>query len=415
MVLFYVVAGAMALGVALVLARPLFRPVGSATSRDARDAELYRDQLAEIDRDLGRGAISPAEAEGARAEVSRRLLTAADRAEASRGLATAPPALSGLVAGLALIGAPAVALVVYLSVGAPGMPDRPLAARSGGEAATGGETRLSQTEAEAMAPPDAAQADAAPPEGMEEYAALIQRLERVVEERPGEAQGLELLANGYMRLGRHAEAWRAYDDLIEVLGEQAKAEHYAAMAEAMVLAAGGYVSPEAEQALAKALARQPGLPVARYYRGLTMAQGGRIDEAIAVWEKLKGETPPDAPWLEFLDRTLAEARALRGGGAGAVGSVAGSGPSAAEMAAAEAMSPEERQAMIEGMVSRLEERLTSEGGAPEEWLRLMRAYVQLDRPEEAERVASMGIAAFGSSSEADFLREQALLMGLEPE
>ncbi len=271
-----------------------------------------------------------------------------------------------------------------------------------------------------MAPAEAAApADSAGPEGIDEYAALIGRLEKVMQERPGDARGLELLANGYMQLGRHAEAWRAYRELIGALGDGARAGHYAAMAEAMVLAAGGYVSPEAEQALDEALAREPGLPVARYYDALAMAQGGRLEQAIAVWEELKRETPPDAPWLGFLDRTLAEARALRDGGgqvaAGAAGGAAGGGPSAAEIAAAEAMSPEERQAMIEGMVARLEERLTTEGGEPEEWVRLMRALMQLDRPEEAERVASMGIAAFGSGSEAGFVREQALLMGLDPE
>jgi cytochrome c-type biogenesis protein CcmH len=76
------------------------------------------------------------------------------------------------------------------------------------------------------------------------------------------------------------------------------------------------------------------------------------------------------------------------------------------------MSPEERQAMIEGMVARLEDRLTSDGGTPEEWLRLINAYVQLGRRDDATRVARLGIASFGDGSEAGFLREQALLMGV---
>ena len=417
MVLFYLVAGALALAVAAALAWPLIGGAGGTASRDARDAELYRDQLDEIDRDLARGAITEAEAEGARAEVSRRLLAAAGRAEASRGLAAAPRGFSTLAAGLAVVGAPAVALIVYLGQGAPGLPDRPLAGRSPGETQQGAPTRLTQTEAEELAPAEApAGRPSEVPAELQEYAALIERLEKVMESREGDAQGLELLANGYMRLGRYSEAWRAYHELIDALGERAKAEHYAAMAESMVLAAGGYVSPDAERALDTALERAPELPVARYYDALAMAQAGQIDRAIDVWEKLKGETPPDAPWMAFLDRTIAEARALRDGApAAAESGAAAGGPGAAEMAAAEALSPEERQAMIEGMVARLEDRLTTEGGEPEEWLRLMRAYVQLDRPGDAERVASLGIAAFGSSSEADFLREQALLMGLDPE
>jgi cytochrome c-type biogenesis protein CcmH len=138
-----------------------------------------------------------------------------------------------------------------------------------------------------------------------------------------------------------------------------------------------------------------------------MAQNGRIGEAIAVWERVKAETPAGAPWLEFLDRMLAEAKAVRDGAPGPA-----PGPSAADIEAAGALSPEQRQEMIEGMVAQLEERLTSAGGSPEEWLRLMNAYAQLGRRDDAARIARQGIAAFGASPEAGFLREQALLMGL---
>jgi cytochrome c-type biogenesis protein CcmH len=151
------------------------------------------------------------------------------------------------------------------------------------------------------------------------------------------------------------------------------------------------------------MTRYPSQPLSRYYAGMAMAQAGRFDEAIVIWGRLKAEAPTDAPWLEFLDGMLAEAMARRDGAPG---------PSAAEIEAAAAMSPEERRAMIEGMVARLEERLTSGGGEVEEWLRLMNAYVQLDRPGDAARIARLGIAAFGNATEASFLREQALVMGL---
>ncbi|MBL8653711.1 MAG: c-type cytochrome biogenesis protein CcmI, partial [Alphaproteobacteria bacterium] len=36
---------------------PLLRPKGDAQSRAEFDKEIYRDQLAEIDRDMARGAI----------------------------------------------------------------------------------------------------------------------------------------------------------------------------------------------------------------------------------------------------------------------------------------------------------------------------------------------------------------------
>jgi cytochrome c-type biogenesis protein CcmH len=284
-----------------------------------------------------------------------------------------------------------------------GQPDLPLAGRP----AAGQEARPSQAEAEAAFTPVPA-----PPLSSEQqdYATMIARLETVMEQRPNDARGLELLASVYMRLGRYGEAWRAYEKLAVVTGDPAEAELHASMAEAMVLAAGGYVSPEAERALNQALARDPALAMARYYRGLLMAQNGRIDEAIATWKTLRAEAPEGAAWRNFLDSVLAEAASQNGASEGASDGLAG--PSSADIEAAGALSKEERQEMIATMVARLDARLTTEGGEVEEWLRLMNAYAQLGQRDNAARIARLGIAAFGSSSEAGFLREQALVMGL---
>jgi cytochrome c-type biogenesis protein CcmH len=404
MVLFYAVTGAMALATALLLVWPLIARRGGAEPGMPRDAQLYRDQLDEVERDLVRGTISAGEAASARADVSRRLIGATARADAAAALAPAPRLPSHLLTGIALIGAPVLALALYLAYGTPGQPDLPLAGRP----AAGQEARPPQAEAEAAFTPEQT-----PPLSSEQqdYAVLITRLESLLEQRPNDARGLELLASGYMRLGRYGEAWRAYEKLAVVTGDPSEAELHASMAEAMVLAAGGYVSPEAERALDQALARDATLPMARYYAGLLMAQSGRIDEAIATWQSLKAEAPEDAAWRDFLDSMLSEAVAARDGTRdGARDALAG--PNAADIEAAGALSPEERQEMIAGMVARLDARLTREGGEVEEWLRLMNAYAQSGQRDDAARIARLGIAAFGSSTEAGFLREQALVMGL---
>ena len=298
---------------------------------------------------------------------------------------------------------PAVAVLVYVALGMPGQPDLPLAQRPVERLA---DSRPAQAQAEAAVP--AAPTRPLSEEG-EHYAALIRQLESTLQARPDDVRGLKLLAPGYARLGRHGEAWRTYRHMIDLLGDQATAEHYGAMAEAMVLAAGGYVSPEAEQAVSNALARDPDLPIARYYAGLLAAQTGRVAEAIMIWERLRDEAPSGAEYRAFLDSMLAEARSLQASGGSAA---ALPGPTAEEVEAASQMSPEERQAMIEGMVARLEARLTTDGGPVEDWLRLMTAYQRLGQSAEATRAARLGMAAFEGTSEAAFLREQALVMGL---
>jgi len=59
----------------------LLWPLGRrrAPAAGGHDVAVYRDQLAEIDRDAAAGLISKTDAETARIEISRRLLRAADR------------------------------------------------------------------------------------------------------------------------------------------------------------------------------------------------------------------------------------------------------------------------------------------------------------------------------------------------
>ncbi|HAM91711.1 MAG TPA: c-type cytochrome biogenesis protein CcmI, partial [Rhodobacteraceae bacterium] len=62
------------------------------------------------------------------------------------------------------------------------------------------------------------------------------------------------------------------------------------------------------------------------------------------------------------------------------------GPSAADIEAADAMTPEDRKAMIAGMVAQLSQRLASEGGPATDWARLIDAHGVLNRPDQAAQI-----------------------------
>ncbi|PMX83578.1 c-type cytochrome biogenesis protein CcmI, partial [Pseudomonas sp. GW460-C3] len=66
-------------------------PLGRGGRRDNQGSEVavYKDQLAEIERDLAAGLIAAPEAEAARIEISRRLL-AADSSESAIAPASNP-------------------------------------------------------------------------------------------------------------------------------------------------------------------------------------------------------------------------------------------------------------------------------------------------------------------------------------
>jgi cytochrome c-type biogenesis protein CcmH len=372
--LFWLIAGLVAvtsLGLALA---PLWRGAGRAERRASYDLQLLRDQLREIEADRARGVLGLEEAAASRAEVSRRLIAAADAEAAEPPAATAPPRLSrpaaALVGGLGL----AAAAGLYLAIGAPGLPDRPRAARA---------ERPDQAAAEALA----ARRQPPPPPTADDP--LIERLRAALAERPEDVEGRRLLARSLAATGRWPEARAAQAEVVALLGEAAAAQDLVDLAELGIMAAGGYVSPESEAALARTLDLDPAHPAGRYYSGLALMQAGRPDLAHAVFAALLAEGPADAPWIEAVRAGLAEAARQ----AGLAPRPDAPGPGAADLEAAAAMTPEERQAMIEGMVASLGQRLAADGGPPEDWARLIRALGVLGRRDEAAEIAAEARAA----------------------
>jgi cytochrome c-type biogenesis protein CcmH len=375
--LFWTIAAGLALGSLALVFAPLLRGAAPAARRASYDMQVFRDQLREIESDRARGVLSEDEAAATRVEVSRRLLAAAD-AEAAEPAAAAGPRRVSRGAVPAVMSALLIAAAgLYAVLGAPGLPDDPLRARLAREAAARA-ARPTQAEVEAMVAARGLEAAPVAPEDE----ALVAKLQQALESRPDDAQGHRLLARSLAALGRWSEARAAQERAVEIAGDQATAQDLVDLAELRILAAAGYVSPEAEAALARALALEPSNPVGRYYSGLTLLQGGRPDLAYRIWSALLAEGPPDAPWIAPIEAEIDEVARL----AGLPPRAAPPGPGPADVDAAAGMPPEERQAMIEGMVQQLSDRLAAQGGPPEDWARLIRSLGVLGRRDEAAAI-----------------------------
>jgi cytochrome c-type biogenesis protein CcmH len=176
----------------------------------------------------------------------------------------------------------------------------------------------------------------------------------------------------------------------------------------MILAAGGFVSPEAEQVLLQTLNRDPQNGTALYYTGLLYAQVARPDRAFAVWRPLLEQSSPADPWY-FPIHGQIEELGLRAGVVYTAPEIPSEapGPTAEDMAAAQDMSPEDRQAMIENMVAGLSDRLANQGGTAEEWARLITALGVLGRTDEARAIADEATTAFAGQPDALPLIEDA--------
>jgi len=399
--LFWAAAAALTAGVAVIMLQGLRR--GDATADNSAALKVYRDQLAEVDRDLARAVIAPAEAERLKTEISRRLL------EADRSLQNAPKAGgkgSMIPAALLIAAASAAALYGYLRLGAPGYGDLPLHSRLA-MAEQLYANRPSQTEAEAAAPAAAAtQADPA-------FLDLMTKLRAAVAQNPDDQQGLTLLARNEAQLGNFIAARKAYEHLLDLKGDTATASDHAATAQSMIFAAGGKVTAEAEKHLIRALELEPTHPLARYFVGLMFAEVDRPDRAFAMWEPLLREGPTDAPWMAPLTDMLPDIADRAGVKFQMPG--AGKGPTAMDMAAAGDMTPEERQEMIKGMVGQLEDRLGSEGGPVEEWAKLINSLAVLGDTDRAKAALAKAQAAFKDDSAAlATLQDAASAAGVTP-
>lgn len=407
MATFWIITAAMALGAGLIIGQSILRGRRDTGPAEAFDIGVYRDQLKEVDRDLARGVIGPEDAERLRTEVSRRLLAA----DARRGSdADAPSAGRGGATTLALLLVVAVAggaYALYWRLGAPGYGDLALADRIE-MAREARETRPSQETAEASLPPQTS------PEAPAEYLDLVERLRETVAARPGDRQGLTLLVRSEAALGNYRAAWEAQEKLLELKGDAATPSDQTDLADMMILAAGGYVSPEAEAILDGVLKRDPENGVARYYVGLMFTQTGRPDLAFRIWNRLLRESPADAPWREPILAQIEEI-ALRAGQEFTPPEDGLRGPTEADIAAAGEMSAEDRMAMIEGMVAQLSDRLASEGGSPEEWARLLTALGVLGDEAQAIAIWTEAQEVFAGNEDAlATVRDGARRAGLVP-
>ncbi len=225
---------------------------------------------------------------------------------------------------------------------------------------------------------------------------LIAKVEARLREHPEDGQGWDVIAPIYLKLGRFREAAAAFANAARIEGETAR--RLAGFAEATVLAADGVVGEEARLAFEKILKSDPRRPEPRFWLALAKEQDGKLADALADYKALLADTPGDAPWREAVEGRIAEV-SRRIPGADKAGPRA-PGPSAADVAAAERLAPEDRARMIAQMVDGLAQRLERDGRDLAGWLRLVNAYAVLDRKDDARAALTRARQNFPADEKA---------------
>ncbi|WP_417435120.1 c-type cytochrome biogenesis protein CcmI [Hoeflea sp.] len=364
--LFWVIAAVMTAIATLALLGPVVRARSEASEApELHDIEVYRDQLTEVDRDLADGLVEPAQAEVAKTEISRRLLAAARKSEnadpdgklaRNRGWRRA----AAIVIALFM---PVAALTAYLELGQPGLPQLPLSARLQADPQTN------------------------------DIAMLIAKAEKHLADNPEDGRGWDVLGPIYLRTGRYEESATAFKKAISILGPSPT--RLASLGEALFSAAGGIVTEEASLAFQTARELDSTDPRPQFFLAVALAQSGKTTEARAAFSGMLETAPADAPWIPAVQsqlaalRTDAGAAPLSGAGAAAPGN-----PTAADIAAAQDMSPQDRQAMVSSMINGLEAKLADNPDNVAGWLRLVRSHVVTGSRDKAQAALDRAFAVF---------------------
>lgn len=345
------------------LVRPLLKQPIEVASRAAYDRTIFEDQLKEVDRDVERGVLTPAEAEAARIEIQRRILGAAKLPEAT--LNTTGPVMRKTTIAAVGIAVPVFAALIYFSVGSP----------FGARTPTADEP------------------------GMAEINQMVDGLAAKVKENPKDADGVGMLARSYLQLGRYDDAVAQFKQLT-VLAPGGV--NFAAYGEALAIANKNKVTKDSHDAFVKALVLDRGEPRARFYLGMEQLDKNEAKNAIAIWRDLLKEAPEGANWGVMVKEQLDSAAANAGvevasiapkhalelvpqdelslakvQTAGTPGALANALPAQNTDPSKDNGLPKEMQEQVNGMVASLAERLAKEPGDYNGWLMLGRSYTVL--------------------------------------
>ena len=187
----------------------------------------------------------------------------------------------------------------------------------------------------------------------DDFSSLVTTLAWRVRSQPGDLRAWALLWPSYLRLGDTRDAEAAFRHEVEIAPANLRAGLYSNYGETLSAAAGG-ITEDSEAAFKSALALDPRNLRARYYMGFDYAARGDNARAIAIWESLLQDIPPQTRIHGVLVDRIAALKSTNGGAPN-----------------------------IAAMVESLAARLKTEPDDPEGWQRLIRAYTVLGDQNKA--------------------------------
>ncbi|PKO91491.1 MAG: c-type cytochrome biogenesis protein CcmI [Betaproteobacteria bacterium HGW-Betaproteobacteria-10] len=262
MTLFAIFAALLLALVAAFILPPLWlgsRSSDHVANRKATNLAIFRDQLAELEREKNEGMLADSEFEPAKRELQRRLL---EEVEPEAATALATPAIAGSSRKMAialLLLMPILALLGYGLLG----------------------------NTKALDP-----AQTAAPQQMtaEQINGMVAKLAARMQANPDDLKGWLMLARSYKTMGRYAEAAEAYGKAEKLVN--AEPDLLASYAETLAMANGKGLQGKPRELALRALKLDAKHPHALFLAGAAAMEAGDNKQGIAYWETLLPEVEP---------------------------------------------------------------------------------------------------------------------------
>ncbi len=285
MTLFWIICAVLLIVALPFVVLPLWRSGNNAAGevrRDAANLEILRDQLAELEADLGDGMLTQEAYEQGKRELQARLLEEVKLSEQPARPPRHPAKILAIVLAILL---PSVSVPLYLT--------------------TGNTKALSPQQDTVMAGDF----------GVIRSEAKLQELEKELAQRPENPDGWVVLARSYSELQRFPDAVRAYGQLVKLVPDEAQI--WASYADVYAMTNNQSLLGEPTRFLNRALELDGSNTMALALSGSAAMERGDYAAAITHWTKLADLLPPDNPDLPMIRNGIQQARqflALQKGG-----------------------------------------------------------------------------------------------------
>lgn len=244
--------------------------------RKTANLAIFRDQLAELEREKAEGSLAEADFEQARRELQRRLLEEVEPAVEETTPASHAPTRKTAVAILLLL--PILGVLGYVTLGNP----------------------------RALDPQQTAAQPQMTPEQINE---MVAKLAERMKANPDDPKGWLMLARSYKSMGRYADAVEAFSHVETVI--DGEPDLLAAYAETIAMAEGKGLSGKPTQLIEKALKLDPKHGHSLFLAGAAAMDRGDAKQGIAYWEALLPQVEPGSEIDQMLRSGIEKMKATK--------------------------------------------------------------------------------------------------------